>query len=154
MKIPSDFLHEKNYEGTKLICVDNEQIINLRGEIAKLSTPAEPLLAKLDKLSKVIDPVRQVILSHQEEIKKLREKISKEEDELTATVAELEKIDSKAQLIKNKLTPLVNKFLEDKLGEFEKPLQVITKEDGKVYVEVVDEIEEKVKAIRSLKSKK
>jgi hypothetical protein len=39
------------------------------------------------------------------------------------------------------------------LGEFETARQVIEKE-GKMYVEVIDELEEKIKTLRAAKAKK
>ena len=43
--------------------------------------------------------------------------------------------------------------MEKELGEFETARQLIEKDD-KLFVEICDEIEEKVKSIRAIKAKK
>ena len=63
---------------------------------------------------------------------------------------EMELIEQKTDLIKWKIQPLIAKLLEWQLGEFETVRQLIEKGD-KLFVEVIDEIEEKVKAIRANK---
>ena len=67
-------------------------------------------------------------------------------------LAKVEKIDAKAQMIKNKIMPMILAEVKDQLGEFEVALQ--TKQlDGKVFVEVQDKIEETVKTLRAQKAK-
>jgi len=53
-------------------------------------------------------------------------------------------------LIKDKIQPIILDLVKNELGEFEKAQQTIDK-DGKVFVEIIDEIEEKVKSIRATK---
>lgn len=151
MKIPEEYLKESNYEGTRLIPITDERVIKLSKEIAKLKEPAAPHLKRMEELSQKTDPVYAQIQTLQGEINRLRESITKEKEEFDAELVHLEKIDSKAQLIKNKMTPMVNDILEGQLSEFERPVQVITKDDGTMWVEVRDEVEEKIKQLRATK---
>jgi HD superfamily phosphodiesterase len=64
-----------------------------------------------------------------------------------------DKVYQKAQLIKNKITPIVNELVKPELKEFELAKEMVER-NGKIYVEVIDEIEEKIKAIRASKAKK
>ena len=42
MKIPADILSEKNYEGSRLILVENEKVAELQKELTKLQLEANP----------------------------------------------------------------------------------------------------------------
>jgi predicted nucleic acid-binding Zn-ribbon protein len=152
MKIPADFLHEKNYEGTRLLEITDETVLKLRGEIAKFTPIAKPHLDEMEKHGKVVDPYYQQIHNHQQEIEKLRKEMAPAKALFDAEHQKLEAIHQQAEAIKVKMTPLVNKILEGQLSEFERPAQLIDKE-GKVYVEIVDELEEKVKSLRASKKK-
>ena len=152
MKIPAEYLKESNYDGTRLIEITDPRVIKLSKEISKLKEPAEPHLKRMEELSKVLDPIYSQINSHNKEISALREKMGPDKDLFDIEVAALEKIDQKAQLIKNKMQPIVNELIKAELGEFDKPMQVITKEDGKMFVEIQDELEEKIKQIRANKN--
>ena len=65
----------------------------------------------------------------------------------------MEAIEQKTDLIKNKIQPLVARLMEKELGEFETARQLIEQGD-KLFVEVVEEVEELVKRIRMKKNKK
>ena len=55
----------------------------------------------------------------------------------------------------DKIRVIVSKILEKELGEFELARELKPDETtGKLFVEIIDEIEEKVKAIRMVKAKK
>lgn len=153
MQIPAEFLKESTYEGTRLIPIDDPRVSKLSKEIAKLKEPAEPFLKILEELSPRLDPHYQAINSHNQEIQRIREEMAPVKKQFDEAVEELQKIDDKAQLIKNKMTPIINEIIKNELGEFDRPLQVITKEDGKIYVEIQDEVEEKIKSIRQAKAK-
>lgn len=153
MQIPREHLEEKNYEGTRLIEVTDPTILKLRLEIAKLQKPAEPHLKKMEEHAKTLDPFYQKITALNNEIKKFKEEMAPTKAIFDEGVSELEKIEARAQLIKNKLQPLVNKYIEGSLREFETPIQVVEKE-GKVYVEIQDEIEEKIKQVRAKNTQK
>lgn len=152
MKIPKEYTKESNYEGTRLFEITDERVKKLNKEIAALKEPATPHLIKMEELSKITDPVYAQIREKQQEINKLRESIATEKEQFDAEVAELEKIEAKAQLIKNKMQPIVDDLIKDELSEFERPFQLITKEDGRMFVEIKDELEEKIKQLRMQKN--
>lgn len=152
MLIPAEFLKESNYAGTRLIEITDPTVVSLKAEIAKLKPVAEPHLKRMEELSTELDPYFITIREHQAEIDRIKEQMAPTRALFDAEVAELEKIDQQAQLIKNKIQPIINGLLEGQLGEFEKALQVVDRDDGRIYVEVADEIEEKVKSIRMVKA--
>ena len=153
MQIPSEVLAEKNYAGTRLIEITDPKVMELRAEVAAFAPDAKPFLEKMEEYSKVLDPFYSQINEHSKEIKKLKDEMAPTKELFDAEVSQLEKIEQKAQLIKDKIQPMIMELIQDQLGEFEKALQLIDK-DEKLYVEVVDEIEECVKKIRANKAKK
>lgn len=153
MKIPADLLAEKNYDGTRLIEITDEQVIKLKAEIAKFKPIAEPFLKKMDELGKLLDPFYTKMRELDAEKDKIKKEIQPTMDDFNAQLKEMEAIEQKTDLIKNKIQPLVAKILETQLGETETGRQLIEKDD-KLYVEVVEELEEKLKIIRMNKAKK
>lgn len=153
MKIPADLLAEKNYDGTRLIEITDEQVIKLKAEIAKFKPIAEPFLKKMDELGKLLDPFYTKMRELDAEKDKIKKEIQPTLDDFNAQLKEMEAIEQKTDLIKNKIQPLVAKILETQLGETETGRQLIEKDD-KLYVEVVEELEEKLKLIRMNKAKK
>lgn len=152
MKIDPLILSEKNYEGTRFIEVKNPIVTSLIKEIALYQKEANPILEVMDKYAKVLDPYYQKIQKLQAEITKIKEDMAEDKARYDEELSKVEKIDQKAQLIKNKLMPIILKEVEGELGEFEVALQ--TKEqDGKIFVEVQDKLEEQIKMIRSQKAK-
>ncbi len=152
MNIPADLLAEKNYSGTRLIEVNDPTIAALREELTALQLEANPFLEKMDAITPEMDPIYQKIGEHQAAIKKLQEEVAPIRAKYDVELQEVEKIDQKATLIKSKIEPLVKEFVKDELGEFELAKQLL-EVDGKVVVEVVDEIEEKIKQLRAKASK-
>lgn len=157
MKIDKEMLAEKNYSGSRLIEITDKTVLKLQKEVAKFAPLAKPHLDKLEKLGKVLDPARI-------KIRELREKLKKEEDKIkedckfdelvvqeAKAIEELEAINQKADLVKNKITPIINNLVKDQLDEFEIARHVNVKED-KIFVEVFDEVEEKVKQLRAQKA--
>jgi len=101
----------------------------------------------------VVDPWYQEALKKQEEVKVIKEKIKAVADKYQDDTDFIEANGQKVQLIKNKMVPIINKEVEGQLEEFEKAMHTVVK-DNKLFVEVQDEIEEKIKLIRAQKSKK
>lgn len=153
MKIDPEILAEKNYDGTRLIEITDEQVIKLKAEIAKFKPIAEPFLKKMDELGKLLDPFYTKMRELDAEKDKIKKEIQPTMDDFNAQLKEMEAIEQKTDLIKNKIQPLVAKILETQLGETETGRQLIEKDD-KLYVEVVEELEEKLKLIRMNKAKK
>lgn len=153
MQIPAEVLSEKNYTGSRLIEITDAKVIELRAQLTEYQKEANPILNEMDKISPELDVFFQKIAKLEEEKNKLREEMAPIRAPYDELLKQVEVIDSKAQLVKEKIQPLVNSIVESQLGEFEKALH-LKEEDGKLYVEVVDEIEEKVKAIRQSKIKK
>lgn len=153
MKIPKEFLEEKNYEGTRLVEITDETVKKFHAELKKLQLEANPTLEKMEKLTPILDPFYTRLGELEREKAKIKEEMQPTRDEYDKYLEVVQKVDQRAQLIKNKLQPIVNKIMEGQLGEFEKSNQLIEK-DGKIFVEVMDEIEEKVKAVRMAKASK
>lgn len=153
MQIPKEFLEEKNYEGSRLIEINDPMVTKLHGELKKFQQEANPTLEKMEKLTPILDPFYARIGEIEKEKNKIKEEMQPTREEYDKYLEVVQKIDQRAQLVKNKITPMVNKIVEGQLGEFEKASQLIEKDD-KIFVEVVDEIEEKIKSIRMAKAKK
>lgn len=152
MKIPSEFLKESAYEGTRFIEINNPDITKLISEIMEYQKEANPTLEVMDKYAAILDPYYMKIQKLQSEIGKIKEEMAEDKAKYDEEMAKVEKIDQKAQVIKNKIMPMVLAEVKDQLGEFEVALQ--TKEvDGKIFVEVQDKIEEVVKSLRAQKAK-
>lgn len=153
MQIPAEVLSEKNYTGSRLIEITDDKVIALKAELNALQQEANPFLTEMDEIAPKMDPIFQKIQELEAEKNKLREELAPIRAPYDELLKKVEAIDSKAQLIKAKIQPIVNKIVEDQLGEFEKALH-LKDENGKLYVEVIDEIEEKIKTIRQDKLKK
>ncbi len=151
MLVPKDILSEKNYTGSRLIEITDEVVLGLKKELDLLQQEMNPLLDTIKPEWDSLDASFPRLQKAQEELKKVQderapilEKCRKYEEDT------LKPVEQKAQLIKNKIQPIILELVKGELGEFEKAQQTMDK-DGKVYVEIVDEIEEKVKQIRALK---
>lgn len=153
MKIDKELLSEKNYTGTRLIWIKNPMVAKLKKEIETIQKQANPFLKKMDKMTKVLDPFYTKMREHQDAIKKIQEEMKPTKDLYDIELKEVEALDSKATLIKNKITPIIHKELEGQLEEFEEARQTITKGDV-IYVEVINKIEDFIKGYRTAKLKK
>jgi len=153
MKIPKEYLEEKNYEGTRLIEVVDPMVKKFHAELKKFQTEANPTLEKMEKLTPILDPFYTRLGELEKEKAKIKEEMQPVREKYDALLDVVQKIDQRAQLIKNKIQPIVNNIINGQLSEFEKANQLLEKE-GKIYAEIIDELEEKVKAVRLAKSKK
>ena len=153
MKIDPDLLAEKNYDGSRLIEVTDVKVLELKKEIAKFAPIAKPHLEKMEELGKILDPFYTKTRELDEEKKKIKDEMQSTLDLFNAELKEMEAIEQKTDAIKNKIQPIIAKLMEGQLSEFETARQLVEKDD-KLFVEVVDEIEEKVKLIRMQKAKK
>lgn len=154
MQIDKELLSEKNYTGSRLILVENEDVKILQDELTSYQQEINPILEKLSaEYYPAVDPLYQEVQKKNQEIKEIKEKIAEQTDKFRPDIEAIEAVEKKAQLIKQKLQPIILDEVKDKLGEFEVARQTVT-QDGKIYVEVFDEIEEKVKQIRASKLNK
>lgn len=153
MKIPTELLSEKNYEGTRLIEITDEQVIKLNNERKEILKEGEPILKEMEKLSPPLDAFYVKLNPIERERAKIKEDMQPAYDAYQEKVAEMDKVYQKGQLVNNKMQPLINGLVKEQLSEFETAKQMIER-DGKLYVEVVDEVEEKIKALRVAKAKK
>lgn len=153
MQINKEVLAEKNYEGTRLIEITDEKVKALHSELTKLQIEANPHLKIMEEITPRLDPLFAKLRTLEEEKAKVKAEMVPIREPYDKELQAVEKIDQKAQLIKNKIQPLVLELVKDSLGEFETARQLIEK-DGKMFIEVIDEIEEKVKSLRASKSKK
>ena len=153
MNIPKDLLAEKNYSGSRLIKINNPVILKLKKELTEFQKKANPTLKKMEEISKLLDPTYSKIAELNQQITKLKEEIQPTRELYDVEMAKVELIDQRAQLVKNKIQPLIEKEIEGQLGEFEKALQA-TEKNNLIFVEVVDELEETVKKMRASKLRK
>lgn len=151
MKIPAEILSEKNYEGSRLLEITDEQVIKLKKEIETYQPIAKPHLDKMEELGKILDPFYTKIRGLEEEKKKIKDEMQPTLDLFNAELKEMETIEQKTNLIKDKIRSLITKLIEKELGEFETAKELDTR-DGKLFVEIIDELEEKIKAIRMVKA--
>ena len=152
MQIPADLLKESNYEGTRLIEITNEQVIKLNDERKKRIQEGEPIFQEMEKLSPPLDAFYAKLRPVEEERAKIKAEMQPAYDAYQAKVQEMDPYYQKAQAINDKMQPLINDLVKPQLGEFETAKQLIER-DGKLFVEVIDELEEKIKAIRANKKK-
>ena len=154
MQIDKELLSEKNYTGSRLILIENEDVKTLQDELSSYQQEINPILEKLStEYYPAIDPLYQEVQKKNQEIKEIKEKIAEETEKFKPEIEMIEAVEKKAMLIKQKLQPIILDEVKDKLEEFETARQTVTQE-GKIYVEVIDEIEEKVKQIRASKLNK
>jgi tetrahydromethanopterin S-methyltransferase subunit B len=150
MQIPAELLSEKNYEGSRLIEITDEGVLNLTADLTALQQEANPYLEKMEAITPEMDPIYSQIAELEAKKKELQAEVAPIRARYDAEVPFVEEIEQRAVLIKNKLMPIINDLVKDELGEFEKALQTVHK-DGKLYVEVQDLLEEKIKQIRASK---
>lgn len=149
MKIDKALLAEVNYEGSRLIKIDNETLTELQKELSSLQKEINPILDKLNaEYYTVIDPIYAEVQKLNEEIKSKKFVIAELTKKFQPEIESIEATEQRAQLVKNKMQPLILDAVKGQLGEFEIARHTVNREDG-IYVEVFDEIEEKVKAIRA-----
>lgn len=156
MRIPNEYLSESNYEGSRLIEVTDEKVIELQKELTELQKKANPHLDEMGKLTGKLDTIYSQLRALEAEKKKIQDELVeyRTESGYDEHLKAVESIDQhEAQPIKNKIQAIVNTLIEGQLGEFEKAVQ-LKEIGGKLFIEVVDEIEEKVKAVRATKQAK
>ena len=157
MQIPKEYLEEKNYEGTRLVEVTDPKVLKLKAELRKFhpseNAEVKAHLDKMEEVSVILDPFFTQIRELDAKKEELKKEMQPTKDIFDAELKAMEAVEQKAELIKQKIQPLVNKIVESELGEFEKAMQLIEK-DGKLFIEIADEIEEKIKLIRTNKLKK
>lgn len=153
MQIPKEFLEEKNYAGTRLVEVTSPKISELHKKLTDLQLEANPHLKIMEELTPKLDPYFTKLRELEEQKNKLREEMLPIREPYDRELEKVQKIDQKAQMIKNKIQPMVLDIVSKDLGEFETARQLHEK-DGKIFVEIIDELEEKIKSIRASKTKK
>ena len=154
MQIDKELLSERNYTGSRLIEIVNPKLDELQVELSALQQEINPVLDKLSaEYYPKLDPLYKEVQELNEKVKALKDQIGDITRSFQPDIEIIESTEQKATLVKNKMQPLIQKEIEGKLEEFEIARHTVVK-DGKLYVEVFDEIEEKVKAIRVSKAKK
>lgn len=157
MKIPKEILSEANYEGSRLILItkeDNSKIYDLQSTLSSYQKELNPILDKLQKeYYSVADPLYTELKALQEKVRGLQTQLRDLGEKHKEDTSLLEAIEQKAQLVKNKIQPMILKAVEPLLGEFETAKHTVFKDDM-IYVEVFDEIEETIKNTRRAKAKK
>jgi uncharacterized coiled-coil DUF342 family protein len=151
MQIPKEYLEEKNYEGTRLITIESEDIKRLQDERTEyLEVNQKPLLEQMDELTPELDEFYAKIGPIEKERQELKEKFKPVYDKYHALLAELEKSREGLDAINAKINTISYDLVKDQLSEFEKTMTLHFRND-KFEVEVCDELEEKIKLIRASK---
>lgn len=155
MNIPQEFLSEKNYTGTRRITITNPKIKELKSELKKLQEEINPILDGMQDTFVRLDAAQKAIEDHKAEIKRIADESAADRKVYDDNMAKILPFEQQAQLIKDKLEPLVLKEVEGKLGEFEKALTIGELEGGEeLYVEVQDMLEDFVQRTRQAKANK
>lgn len=152
MQIDPKVLSEKNYTGTRLIEITDERVIELNNQRKEFLKEGEPILEEMEKLSPPLDAFYVKLKPIEDERAKIKLEMQPAYDAYNEKVEEMDKVYQKGQLVSNKMQPIINELVKPELGEFETAKQLVEK-DGKLFVEVQDEIEEKVKSLRAIKAK-
>lgn len=152
MQIPSDLLKESNYEGTRLIKIDDENVTTLQAELNALQKEALPFLEQMEAVTPSMDPIYAEIQELERKKAELQKQVAPFRAKYDEIAKNVEAIDDRAYPIKEKMTTIIFDLVKDQLGEFEMAMHTRVKE-GVIYVEVQDVIEEKVKAHRASKVK-
>lgn len=152
MQIPAEYLSEVNYEGTRLIKIEDETVTALTEELNKLQKEANPFLEQMEAITPELDPVYDEIRELELKKQELQKKVAPARARYDEIAKNVEEIDVRANAIKQKITPIILDLVKDELKEFEIPLHTTVKE-GVMYVEVRDELEEKIKQLRAIKAK-
>lgn len=154
MKIPNELFNEGNYEGTRLIEVTDPRALELNEELKKIQAEANPFIDEMTDLSTPLEPYYAQIRSHEAEAKRLRDEMQPKLDVYMKAVEKCEEFRQKSDLIADKMTPILREFAKPHLREFDKLVKATeSKADGKFYIEIIDQIEEKVQQIRAAKAK-
>lgn len=153
MKIDPTILSEKNYTGSRLIEITDEKVLSLLAEVKKCGEEAKPFLDEMEKLTPALEVIYAELKPLEDKRKELKEKLTEELKPFQVQQEQADLINQKADAIKEKLYPIARKAIENELGEFEMGGQFIEK-DGKTYIEVTDQLEEKIKQIRQFNLKK
>jgi chromosome segregation ATPase len=152
MQIPAEYFSEVNYTGTRLVKIEDETVRALQDELTALQKEANPFLEKMEAITPELDPVYDEIRELELKKNELQKKVAPARARYDAIAKNVEEIDVRAAAIKAKITPIVIDLVKDELGEFEIPLHTMVKE-GEMFVEIRDEIEERVKQLRAIKAK-
>lgn len=148
MQIPVEFLKETNYEGSRLIEITDETVLALLKEVKKCGEEVKPFLDEMDKYTPEIDAIYAELRPIEEKRAELKEKLTVALKPFQVEQEKADAIYQKSDAIKQKIYPLARAFVAPHLSEFESAGQFVER-DGKTYVEVTDEIEEKIKQIRA-----
>ena len=152
MQIPAEYLKEVNYQGTRLVPVNDEKLDALQVELDAHQAEARPFLEEMETLAPEMDVVYSEIQTLRDREVELRKKIAPTRAKHDALEEKVKEIDLRAVPIKDKMATIVTDLVEGDLGEFEIPLHTVYKE-GKIYVEIRDELEEKIKQVREMKAR-
>jgi uncharacterized coiled-coil DUF342 family protein len=147
MNIPKEYLSEKSYTGASKITIDNQLVIKFMKELAEYQKEVNPFLDKMEKISTKLKPYQEQIDQLRTKINQLVEESKPIKDEYDVQMKKVQAVDAKAQLIKNKVMPIVLDEIKDKLSEFEEAVDA-KYEDGKAVVTIMDRIELAVINIR------
>lgn len=148
MQLPKDLLSEVNYEGTRLIEITDETVLALLQEVKKCGEEVKPFLDEMDKYTPEIDKLYAELRPIEEKRAELKEKLTVALKPFQVEQEKADMVYQKSDAIKQKIYPLARELVNPQLSEFESAGQFIER-DGKTFIEITDEIEEKIKQIRA-----
>jgi chromosome segregation ATPase len=125
----------------RLIPIENKNLLTLKKKLDEYQKEANPFLDQLDVHTKELDPFFTQLRELEEKKNDLRKEMTPIKEKYDEVIAEIEKIEQKAQLVKDKMKPIVDTFVADKLEQFERPAEIIER-NGEMLIKVIDEVEE------------
>lgn len=131
----------KEKEHSREVEVNDNDLLRLVREKTAIQVKGSQSLKSVDKeirqISRINKKIRDLNLKIKEQVDK-KEPLEKKIQPVMDGLDQLKVEDGK---VKEKIVPLVEKLIENELGEYEM-YETTTLRDGKVYVKVVDRLEE------------
>lgn len=145
MQIPKELLSEVNYEGSRLIEIENENIKEYKKLLKELQAKANPILDVMDEVDKKVAPYREQVKALRDENQADYESIKpfKEQYEVMAKALPDDAKDSTPEMkeLEDKMNPAI-----DRIKERETEISKI-REEMKPHKDEWDKEHEKVQAI-------
>lgn len=153
MRIDKEILSEKNYEGTRMIYLEDEKIVDLKKQLNAIQEiELNPILDTLQDEFKAMDDAQAKIQVIRDEIKELLEEVKPQRDELTTLTkdytAETE-VSPEVEALSNVIKECINK-VEEKDAQIKEITKSVEKE-RKTYEEkrvLMDEMDQRASLIK------
>lgn len=114
MQIPKELLSESKYEGTRLILIEDEKLLEYKGLLKALQEEANPILDVMDEWDKKVEPFRQKVKGLKDDNQKDYEAMRpfKEQYELLARELPEDATDStpEMKILEEKMNPIIDRI--------------------------------------------